>query len=505
MSKDKHVLRLLLLIALFAAPVLACGPPTSKATGPTATIVSPANGSTVAVGQQVLIQSSAADEAGISRVELLINATPVRTDPPAEGTPTTFAIAQPWFPEAPGDVVVQVIAYNTQNQASLPASITLHVVESVAQATSAAAPTQTPVPDVTEESGCTLNASYVTDVTIPDNTELQPGVSFVKTWRIRNSGTCDWEPGFHLVFVGGSQMGAGPSAAVPATASGSTADVSVPMTAPAAPGTYKSNWRVQSSEGQTFGSSVYALIVVPPPATDTPVPTDTPTPTNTAEPTDTPEPTETPPAAPTTLTMTTLPSGYVSFVWVDNADDEEGFRVLADGATHATLGVDEQGYGFHTGDYFCGETVDITVVAYKGSLTSDPSNAVQYTGPPCPPPVVVQASGVTMAIPSYLDLDTGALGDYDADVDLLWQSSGGYRIIGMNGMRFTTMGIGPNLPSFHSCSTSAKAEVAIYIPTLQAGTRLCFETTDGNLAGFRVDEIQPDHDLVISYVTWEGP
>jgi hypothetical protein len=111
---------------------------------------------------------------------------------------------------------------------------------------------------------------------------------------------------------------------------------------------------------------------------------------------------------------------------------------------------------------------------------------------------------VTMAIPSYLDLDTGALGDYDADVDLLWQSSGGYRIIGMNGMTFANVGVGPSLPSFHSCSAAAKAEVAIYTPTLQAGTRLCFKTTGGKLAGIRVDEIQPDHDLVISYVAWQG-
>ena len=501
MEKNKHVLRLLLLVALFVAPILACGPP-SETTGPTVVIVSPANGSTVAVGQQVLIQSSASDESGISRVELLVNSTPVRTDPPAEGTPTTFAIAQPWFPETTGDVVIQVIAYNTQNQPSLPASITLHVVESGAQATpTAAAPTQTPVPDVMEESGCTLNASYVADVTIPDNTELQPGVSFVKTWRIRNSGTCDWGSGFQLVFVGGSQLGAPPSVAVPATASGSTADVSVQMVAPTAPGTYKSNWRVRSDGGQVFGSTIYALIVVPAPVTATPEATSTPEPT----PTDTPEPTETPPAAPSDLMMTTLPSGYVSFVWVDNADDEDGFRVLADGAVHTTLGPDTQGYGFWTGDYFCGETVDITIVAYRGAQTSDPSNAVAYTGPPCPPPIVVQASGVTMALPSYLDLDTGALGPYDANVDLLWQSSGGYRIIGMNGMRFANVGVGGGLPSYAGCLAASRTESAVYVPTLQAGTRLCFNTTEGNLAGFRVDQIQPDHDLVVSYVTWEGP
>jgi len=35
--------------------------------------------------------------------------------------------------------------------------------------------------------------------------------------------------------------------------------------------------------------------------------------------------------------------------------------------------------------------------------------------------------------------------------------------------------------------------------------RLCIDTTEGNLAGLRVDEIRPDEELVISFVTWEGP
>ena len=480
---------LLALVAAAIIPALACGLP-SESESPTVVIVSPADGSTVIAGQQVLVQSSASGEKGIARVELLVNSVVVRVDPPAEGTPTTFAIAQPWMPEAPGDVVIHVIAYDTDDQASVPTSITLHVVESAAQVTPAPGPTQTPVPDVTEESGCTLNASYVADLTIPDDTELEPGVSFVKTWRIRNSGTCDWDTGFQLAFVGGSQLGASASVAVPATPSGSTVDVAVQMVAPTEPGAYKSRWRMQSDQGQVFGSTVYALIVVPEPATPTPTPTITPT--------------VAPLAAPSGLTMTVLPGGYVSFVWVDNSEGEDGFRVLADGAIHASVGPDAQGYGFQSGEYFCDETVEITIVAYEDGQTSEPSNAVEYTGPSCPPPVVVQASGVTMALDSYLDLDTGALGDYDANVDLLWQANGDYRIVGMNEMQFANVGVGDGLPSYTACSSVSRTGVAIYVPALEQGTRLCFDTTEGNLAGFYVEEIQPDYDLVVSYVTWQG-
>lgn len=298
---NKPALHLLLITSLIASPALACGL-SSRTQGPTVTILAPANGSTFFVGQQVLIQSTASDRAGISRVELIANSAVVRVDPPVEGAPVTFAIAQPWFPEAPGEYVIHVIAYNVNNQASLPASITLHIIENPSQGTPA--PTPTPVPDVPSESGCTLNASFVADVTIPDNSQLEPGVRFTKTWRFRNSGTCNWEAGFRLVFIGGSLMDAPPSVAVPATASGSTADVTVEMTAPTEPGTYRGNWRIQSNTGVPFGHVVYVLIVVPSP---TPTPTPTITPTLTLTPT--PSPTTTPPPTATpTLTPTEAPT-----------------------------------------------------------------------------------------------------------------------------------------------------------------------------------------------------
>jgi hypothetical protein len=499
----------LLLSALIVLPILACGPPqdVTEEGRPTITIVSPVSGVTVTPGQQVLIQSSASDEDGIARVELLVNSVVVRVDPPAEGTPTTFAIAQPWTPQAAGDYVVHVIAYDTQDQASLPASVAVRVVEAAGQVTATAtaaataiSPTDTPVPDVTQESGCTLNASFAADVTIPDQSEIQPGVSFVKTWRIRNSGTCDWSGAFQLVFVNGDRLGAPSAVSVPLTTAGSTADVSVTMSAPAEPGTYRSNWRVQSDEGVIFGSEVYVLIVVPSPATATPtLTTATPTPSVTPKPTST----GTPPAAPTGLSMSVSADGYVSFTWVDNASDEEGYYVLAAGEIEVTLGADSEAWGFQEGDYFCEQTVQVTVVAYKGDIRSALSNAVTYTGSTCPPQALTEVTRLTMGLSTYLDLDAGGLSDYDAAVDLEWQSSGGYYIAGVNGMQFANLGVGTGVPGYASCSAVEKNLGTLYTPDLQAGTRLCVETTEGNLAGLRVEEIKSDYNLVVSFVTWQ--
>jgi hypothetical protein len=150
--------------------------------------------------------------------------------------------------------------------------------------------TATPAPDVSGPGGCTLNAAYVADVTIPDNTELAPGKAFTKVWRVGNSGTCAWGAGTQLVFASGEPMGGPAAVGVPSVAPGSNTDISVNLSAPAVPGTYRSTWQLQDPDGTRFGSQVYVQIVVPGPATATPTPTVTPT----------------PPAAPPDLVITDL-------------------------------------------------------------------------------------------------------------------------------------------------------------------------------------------------------
>lgn len=131
-------------------------------------------------------------------------------------------------------------------------------------------PKPTEAPAVEGEGGCTLRAAYVADVTIPDNTKVEKGKAFVKTWRIRNSGTCAWKEGTKFVYVSGDTLGAPASVVVPPTAPDVQVDISVPMTAPTAPGTYRSNWQLRDPAGKAYGGVFYVQIVVEGPATPTP-------------------------------------------------------------------------------------------------------------------------------------------------------------------------------------------------------------------------------------------
>jgi hypothetical protein len=259
------------LVVLLAS--LACGPLLGEDTVSTE-ITGPASGLTVQVGETLEIASTSSADAGLARVELLVDGAVVRRDEPPAGNPPTFRLLQAWVPLAEGEVTVSVVAYDVEGRASEAATITIFVGEA------AAGVTPTPAEDV-EIGGCTLNASYVADITIPDDTEIAPGASFVKGWRIQNSGTCDWGPGFELVFVSGDQMGGPASVAISPTPAGNTVDVSVELEAPTTYGTHRGNWRARSDEAQMFGSTFWVQIVVPAPPTVTPTPADTPTPTPT--------------------------------------------------------------------------------------------------------------------------------------------------------------------------------------------------------------------------------
>jgi hypothetical protein len=141
------------------------------------------------------------------------------------------------------------------------------------------APTAADATDVPGPGDCMLNAKFVTDVTIPDGTELSPGAAFVKVWRMRNTGTCTWEAGTKLVFSSDDQMG-GPADVPVSTpvAPGGEVDISVNLKAPDSPGSYQGKWQLRDQKGTFFGSAIWVKIVVPSPATNTPTPTLTPTP-----------------------------------------------------------------------------------------------------------------------------------------------------------------------------------------------------------------------------------
>lgn len=139
--------------------------------------------------------------------------------------------------------------------------------------------------------------AFVSDVTIPDNTNMKPGEKFTKTWRVRNNGTCAWDVGFKFNFVGGNAMGGTTLTLDKAVNPGTETELSIAMTAPNTSGSYQSNWKMTNAAGTNYGDEVYVIIVVSgsasttatSTATNAPVPA-TATPTATETPTETPIP-----------------------------------------------------------------------------------------------------------------------------------------------------------------------------------------------------------------------
>lgn len=126
------------------------------------------------------------------------------------------------------------------------------------------------------------------DVTIPDESLLFPGQSFIKTWKLVNAGTCTWTTSYSVSFFYGDLMSALPSVMLQESVSPShDIEVSLEMVAPLEPGTYQGNWKLADPSGNLFGigpsgdSPFWVRIIVAESLTGTPGPTSGPEPTST--------------------------------------------------------------------------------------------------------------------------------------------------------------------------------------------------------------------------------
>ena len=101
-------------------------------------------------------------------------------------------------------------------------------------------PTPIPPPVVvlrpTPEMACTDNLVFVSDVTIPDGTEVAANASLDKRWEVQNTGTCNWDERYQLRLVAGPDLGALPVQALAPARSGTKTILRMLMTAPAKEG-----------------------------------------------------------------------------------------------------------------------------------------------------------------------------------------------------------------------------------------------------------------------------
>lgn len=201
--------------------------------------------------------------------------TPLPTET-ATATPTD----SPLSPTSAAATATSVIARppTASGEASFTPTATVAPTLPPATPTATPRPSQTPTvlpPTATlsptpTEGPCVNDAAFIEDVTVPDGAQFLPTQLFVKRWRVRNTGTCDWGAGYRLVLVGGEALTAPPGvtpqtefALYPARA-GAEAIWEIPMRAPDAPGTYLGRWEARDPAGNLFGALVYVTIEVVP-------------------------------------------------------------------------------------------------------------------------------------------------------------------------------------------------------------------------------------------------
>jgi hypothetical protein len=136
----------------------------------------------------------------------------------------------------------------------------------------------TPVPTQPGLAGATQAAlcdryswdNATVDVNVPDNTQMTPGQDFVKTWKIKNAGTCTWGAGYTIIFSYGSPTGEKMSGVAQpingVVAPGQEVEISVQFKAPTQIGEYLSAWTLANSKGIPFfgndNKPLYVKIVV---------------------------------------------------------------------------------------------------------------------------------------------------------------------------------------------------------------------------------------------------
>ncbi|MCS7060359.1 MAG: NBR1-Ig-like domain-containing protein, partial [Anaerolineae bacterium] len=213
-------------------------------------------------GQPIEVRVAAAATNGVAVIELRAN-DPAGSPLASQDNPSlshTLSGRLIFTPTQIGRIVLLATAQDATGIQSSPASVTVIVVERVSWLATPTAPSDL---STSHDNRCRPDAEFVADITIPDNTIIERRTPFVKTWRLRNSGSCAWEGNYTLIFLRGEQMNAVDRVPVANTAPGATVDLSVTFVAPDKPGVYTSTWQLRGPQGALFGKPIFTVIQVP--------------------------------------------------------------------------------------------------------------------------------------------------------------------------------------------------------------------------------------------------
>ncbi|GIK39411.1 MAG: hypothetical protein BroJett011_32440 [Chloroflexota bacterium] len=166
--------------------------PATVSQAPTVTVLTPANGAQVTLNVPVIVQASAIDNRGVTRMELWADGALVsqQASPSPQGA-SPLLLNLTWTPASPGNHVLEVRAFNSANQASTPVQVTVNAVAGTPTATSIAVLVETPtaVPLATATATAVPIIIFTptpSPTPVPPPTEVvQPGLQAVADVNVR--------------------------------------------------------------------------------------------------------------------------------------------------------------------------------------------------------------------------------------------------------------------------------------------------------------------------------
>ncbi len=204
-------------------------------------------------------------------------------------------------PAVPAEPTLDANAIFTQSAQTMIAQLTrtalsLPTATNTEQPTPTLTPTQEPTftPETQTTSttpvsspvvGSTPNPNkmvFVADITIPDGQVIPPGTKFVKTWRLKNTGTTTWKENYKVRLWAGQSFGAPTSFLLGQEVKpNAEVDISIEFTAPTQQGEYSSYWILSDEIEANFGTVFNVTFVIGTLATSTATTTPEPEPTAT--------------------------------------------------------------------------------------------------------------------------------------------------------------------------------------------------------------------------------
>ena len=164
-------------------------------------------------------------------------------------------------------VVQTVVANITQTAAAITSTQapteTLTPIPAAPTGTASPTPTLTPTLALSPTAALCDNSAFVSDASVLDNTQMTAGQIFIKSWKVKNTGSCSWSTGYQIIHAYGEKLGSLPTALSTEVLPGGEAEISINLKAPLKTGTYGGYFRLANNNGIPFGTVLTVIIVIP--------------------------------------------------------------------------------------------------------------------------------------------------------------------------------------------------------------------------------------------------